>query len=145
MANYGGVRERFEAKYIPEPNSGCWLWEASASLGYGKIWVNVKLRKAHRVSYELFRGEVPEDMDVCHKCDNTYCVNPDHLFVGTAKDNIRDCIDKGRFVQNTNEYITNETIKYIRTCGKSSYRLAKDLGINQSYINKIQRGLMRNA
>lgn len=51
---------------------------------------------AHRVSWELFRGPIPNKLFVLHKCDNKNCINPDHLFLGTAKDNIHDCIRKGR-------------------------------------------------
>jgi len=88
-----------ESASIPEPNSGCWLWlGAMQSSGYGhtKIPRSRKSTGAHRLAYTLFVGPIPEGMDVCHKCDTKLCVNPAHLFVGTRKENLHDCIAKGR-------------------------------------------------
>lgn len=91
----------FHGKYIPEPNSGCWLWTAGVGIGgYGRLWCGAGLtRYAHRFSYELAFGPVPSGMFVCHRCDTPACVNPDHLFLGTHRDNMRDMQQKGR-VQN---------------------------------------------
>lgn len=89
--------DRFESKYIPEPNSGCWLWEAAVvQNGYGTISVNKGMRRAHRVSYELYVGNIPDNLMVLHKCDVRCCVNPDHLFLGTHQDNMDDREFKGR-------------------------------------------------
>ncbi len=84
--------------YLPEPNSGCWLWlgDCGARYGYGRATRNRKRLLAHRVVYELYFGEIPKGMFVCHKCDVTCCVNPGHLFLGTAKDNMRDMAAKKR-------------------------------------------------
>ena len=91
------VRDRFEADTIPEPNTGCWLWMgALGSWGYGVIWGDGRLKRAHRVAFELYVGPIPEGMDVCHKCDVTWCVNPEHLFLGDDSDNQRDRALKGR-------------------------------------------------
>ena len=74
---------RFESKFIPEPNSGCWLWTAAtAGKGYGVIGYRVagkRMEYAHRVSWMLNFGEIPDGMEVCHRCDVPACVNPDHL------------------------------------------------------------------
>lgn len=89
-------RARFEAKF-KIVDSGCWIWQAAdGGNGYGKIWDGEIVEQAHRFSYRLYRGEIRDSLYVCHKCDVTQCVNPEHLFLGTAKDNTADCIAKGR-------------------------------------------------
>jgi len=79
------------------PDAGCWLWERAVSTaGYGQVRDGKKLLYTHRLAYELFNGEIPEGMFVLHRCDVRCCCNPDHLFVGTNADNMRDKIEKGR-------------------------------------------------
>ena len=92
--------ERFNSKYTIAPN-GCWLWNANKNnKGYGmfrvttKAWENKTL--AHRVSYELANGKIPEGKHICHTCDTPSCVNPEHLFIGSRSDNMIDCIRKNR-------------------------------------------------
>jgi hypothetical protein len=97
-----GLLPRFEEKYIPEPNSGCWIWTGWVNrAGYGYININGRHERdteAHRAAWLLFRGPIPEGMYVCHKCDIPSCVNPDHLFLGTQTDNMRDASAKGRLL-----------------------------------------------
>lgn len=77
--------------------TGCWIWtKAWTRAGYGQLDINKKRMYTHRLSYEKFKGLIPEGMIVCHKCDTPSCCNPDHLFVGTFKDNTMDKIAKGR-------------------------------------------------
>lgn len=88
--------ERFWNKV--NKTESCWLWIASvgSNNGYGCIKFEGKTQQAHRVSWKLRHGEIPAGMLVLHRCDIPLCVNPEHLFLGTQSDNMRDCRDKGR-------------------------------------------------
>lgn len=91
------AEERFWENVWPEPNSGCWLWTGAARpKGYGMISVDRRMRSATHISLKIHGIEVPTGKYALHSCDNPWCVNPGHLFVGTQKDNIADCICKGR-------------------------------------------------
>lgn len=77
--------------------SGCWEWvKCIQANGYGRVTYRYKTQGAHRLAYEAFKGAIPDGMDVCHTCDIPHCVNPEHLFVGTRKANMEDCVAKGR-------------------------------------------------
>lgn len=144
--------ERFEEKYIPEPNSGCWLWIANINQdGYGKIRnTDGTSIKAHRAAWELYKGPIPEHnsfhgMCVCHTCDNPCCVNPDHLFLATHQENVRDMVKKGRAAKigltgeaNHNSKLTNPEILAIRSDKRSQYKIAGDYGVSQGLISMIK-------
>lgn len=89
------LAERF-LKYV-EKTESCWIWTGYfGTTGYGQFSVRNRCRKAHRVSYELFKGKLQKGLLVCHSCDNPKCVNPDHLWTGTPSDNMKDKVQKGR-------------------------------------------------
>jgi len=143
------IQERFEDKYIPVTECGCWLWIAKTKKfsngNYGIIWLDDKWKYAHRVSWELTHGKIPDGLDVLHKCDEPSCVNPSHLFIGTQADNNLDRDRKGRQVaprgiHNGNAKLTDEQVVFIRNSKESSIQLSKVVGIASSGIRKIRRG-----
>lgn len=87
-------------------SDGCWEWiNPTHEFGYGELWVNEKKRSigAHRISWELHDGPIPSGLVVCHRCDNPRCVRPEHLFLGTPADNVRDCSKKNRIRKGENQ------------------------------------------
>ena len=96
MNKCGSATERLKARAVENEN-GCWIWSGNKTAhGYGKMCVNGVGTAAHRYSYSVHKGPIPDGMFVCHTCDTPSCVNPDHLFVGTPKDNYDDMMKKGR-------------------------------------------------
>jgi hypothetical protein len=141
------IGERFESKYIPEPNSGCWLWMgARVSKGYGSIRIADKIIAAHRLSWKLHKGEIPENSHVLHTCDNPPCVNPDHLFLGTNDDNVQDKIAKGRLrcecgERRYNAKLTEELVRQIRSDPSiSNKEWAKRLDVHYATIHHARTG-----
>lgn len=134
----------------------CWLWTANKNkAGYGKIKIKQKTRLAHRVSWEIHFGPIQDGLFVCHHCDNPTCIKPDHLFLGTSLDNMRDKIKKGRATNLTGAAVSNPgeknpaaklTIKQVDEI-RNNYKnedisqssLAKYFGVSQTMISNIVR------
>ncbi len=140
------VAERFYDLCIPEPNSGCWLWLGYLyGSGYGTFNSGAGQGHAHRFSWELHRGEIPEGLIVCHKCDVRCCVNPEHLFVGTYSDNANDMHAKGRNntprgEQHAKSRLTERDVLAIRADTRQLRVIGEQYGVDKQYVWKIKRG-----
>ena len=136
--------ERLMAKCAVS-QSGCWEWTHwLCGKGYGRLVLNGKVLTAHRASYIIHFGEIPNEALVCHQCDNRKCVNPAHLFVGTPKDNSQDMAKKDRSthgIKNPGAKLSEEQVLKIRERAASeriSHRvLANDFGVCQKMISLI--------
>lgn len=92
------MEERFWEKVDRKSDSECWEWTATRSgRGYGRFYIGKTPMQASRVAYKIANGDFDQSLHVCHKCDNPPCCNPSHLFLGTASENIRDAVAKGRW------------------------------------------------
>ncbi len=109
------LKKSFE-KYIIRNESECWGWKGSLRKKYGSLQYGGKYKSisAHRASWIIHYGPIPDELFVCHKCDNPGCFRPDHLFLGTATDNVQDMIKKGRRVINRNCKLTEIEVKEIK-------------------------------
>lgn len=154
---------------VRSSKDGCWEWSGSLdNHGYGKIGIAGRTPRVHRFSYELHYGKITGGLFVCHRCDNPKCVRPDHLFLGTNTDNMRDAFAKGRLRPPTppprvladftpiassnlqwrgdrnpnatlSERAAIEVLRRVRA-GESAMSLADEFGVSSSLISKIKRG-----
>ncbi len=136
----------FDLARNKRPN-GCILWEGKISTyGYGTLCHKAKPFLAHRVSYELCVGTIPDELYVLHKCDVRLCVNPTHLFVGTHQDNVADCIAKGRNIRGEKQWkskITEDDVRAIRRRlreGATQSSTSRELGISLAIVSNIAQG-----
>ncbi len=130
-----------------EDKNGCWIWQWSmVNTGYGKMWDGSKLVLAHRWYYEQKYGPIPEGKYLCHTCDVRACVNPDHVFVGTQKDNVQDMIKKGR--DNNPRKLSDSDVRKIRkrlSSGESQTSISRSYDITQSTVSAINTRSKRFA
>lgn len=146
-------RERFLRHVAIDKNTECWNWTASKrGKGYGQFGFRGSMRRAHRVAFILFVGEIPNGLSVLHRCDNRLCVNPAHLWIGTVADNNREAVIKGRHVslginpnparreQHWKAKLTEKQISEIRLLsqqGRSLKSIAVQFHISDSHVGRI--------
>lgn len=136
-----------------QSQDGCWVWTGPVlNHGYGHFSMKCCGTKwttgAHRASYILAKGDIPDGLFVCHACDNPLCVNPDHLFLGTPRDNTHDCIQKGRFRRaigdrNRHAKLTEANVLEIlrlHSEGLNSIQIAEKFNVNDQSVRNIVRG-----
>lgn len=167
IARLKSAEDRFLDKVSPEPNSGCWLWLGSmysARKGQplrANFWYKGTTMNAARASYMIFIGPIPKGLFVCHRCDLPACVNPDHLFLGTAVENAYDMISKGRAVwdrhpgllqragkrnswsrgaNNSNAKLTADQVCAIRKDQRPTRAVAKDYNVDLTTIQRVKSG-----
>ncbi len=135
--------------------SGCWEWQRyRLPTGYGRTHYHGENMLAHRLAWIVLRGEIPANRCVCHRCDNPPCCNPEHLFVGTHKANMRDALKKGRLkignLVGVTRFrrvrkLTNAQVEEILTSNESSRALADRFGCTYTNVYMIRNGLRKIA
>jgi len=124
----------------------CWIWRgtSNANSGYGQFMVGGrkgKMTYAHRYSYEIHFGAIPEGIYVCHTCDNKVCVNPGHLFLGTPKENTQDGIRKGRIKRVKSSKLTERQVLEIRASNERGCVISKRYKVSDGTISEIRNGI----
>ena len=135
------VGEKFRRSFTEAP-SGCWEWtEGKEEHGYGRFCFNGCQKLAHRVSWSLHRGVLSDEDFVLHHCDNPGCVNPDHLFLGTQEDNMKDMAAKNRAckgMEKRNSKLSDSQVVEILKSTDRVCSIAKQFGVSYSIISEIR-------
>jgi hypothetical protein len=141
--DYDALKAALEDGLIPEPNTGCMLWDGRAhSEGYGILEQHGRRYYAHRLALRFAGTDVPKGACVCHRCDTPACANPAHLFLGTKGDNIRDAATKGRVRRGEKHRfakVTEQMVREIRARTEPQAKLAEEFGVTQTLISMIKR------
>ncbi len=124
--------ERFEAKYIPEPNTGCWLWIGALNPRYGKLLIRRNIEYAHRFAYEHYKGRILPGLEIDHVCEMECCVNPFHLEAVTNDENMKRAMlrrqarqhacPKGHPVNDVNSHLRSNGHRQCRECDRIYHR-----------------------
>lgn len=125
----------------------CWNWTGSKNeAGYGMIKIGERMMLAHRAMYETYRGAIPDNLVIRHKCDNRACCNPNHLEVGTRQDNMRDVDERGRRPKGEKHWkckLTAEQLVQIKYDTRKQVEIAAEFGITQAHVSLIKRDRAR--
>jgi hypothetical protein len=128
------------AKVEKIPFTDCWIWSGALKPnGYGDMLYEGRTQTAHRVSYQLFVGEIAKNLDICHKCDVRHCVNPLHLFAGTRKQNMEDAVSKNR-MKKSRAKLTQQQANEIKELSIPNYLIAKKYDVSQNIICNLKKG-----
>jgi hypothetical protein len=145
LSRHADAESRFNLQVRRDAGTDCWLWLGRTDAdGYGTFHVLGVVVRAHRYAFQSRKGAIPEGYYVCHSCDNPTCVNPDHLFVGTAADNAKDCVSKGRHLtwhKRSATKLTPDLVRFIRSSPLTRRELAKETGVSVSMVRLVQRRL----
>jgi hypothetical protein len=135
-------KDKFRNYWALAFHTGCWVWLGRKYPNtYGRIGYMGSEICAHRLSWILHKGPIPYGLWVLHKCDNPQCVNPDHLFLGTHRDNEDDKVRKGRQMHAEGHYaakLSLEQVDYIRCSLKSGVEMARKFGVSTSLVSMIR-------
>lgn len=157
------ILELLDASSIPCPASGCRLWFGLLNeKGYGRVNINGRMIKVHRLRWELDHGPIPFDVNICHRCDVRCCIEPLHLFAGLQADNVADMMAKGRHVPPPTLYpdrpkkrigvgtprgensaaskLTDEKVRLIRSSLAKHAELAVILGVDRKTVRMVRAG-----
>ena len=133
--------EYFAERTVTVAESGCMIWMlGTVKGGYGKVSKRGKSSVAHRESWIAKNGPIPEGMILCHKCDVPSCVNPDHLFLGTHKENSRDMVRKGRSAKGSKiakSVLTEDLVRQIRSENGTYAEIGRKFGVYQGTIRHV--------
>lgn len=126
-----------------EDESGCWVWQGGKDRGYGKLRFDTKTVLVHRIAYAHKYGPITPRLMVCHSCGKRDCINPEHLYLGTAKDNAADMVRHGRAGTQKGEghgcsKLTEREVLAIRASDMPITRLAQLYGVRKSNISSIR-------
>ena len=138
-------KDLVQERCYPDLATGCWNWTGSLNTcGYGQVKAGGENWTSHRASWTVFRGAIPEGLNVLHHCDNPKCCNPEHLYLGTHTDNMRDMIRRGRRKKKTGpkfpiEKLTEDQIRQIQSSDEIGAHLAKKMGISKAVVYKYRK------
>lgn len=143
---FNTIEERYNSLVIKQ--DGCWSFKMVHDNGYGRFPFKGKRYYAHRVSWEIHNGPIPDSKDVLHECDNRICTNPEHLFLGYQSTNMLDMYSKGRNNSckgvDIHTAVLNEEqvyeIRFLLAAGASHRAIAEDFNVTKSTITRISNG-----